>query len=172
MSNRRIRSIIGPSLSIHELRRLALGEDIVRWCDTVEPQLRQEWDTLAAQSAAMMHEMDTDMQRLSLMHCETPADYASRATEMMRIQEMQERQTAIMERRVRTFGQLSAGGAASIWAAMQRGTARQQQDKANEERTVKPRRRFRLVEAESAGNSAASDHAQPVDAEVIAEDGD
>lgn len=160
MSNRRIRSIIGPSLSIHELRRLALGEDIVRWCDQVEPGMREDWTAIQQQAARVMGELRADIDRLVLMPTDTAEERAERDTMMGAVQERLERQTAIMERQARTYQHLSAGGAASIWSAMQRGSARKQQDDQPSERPVKPYRKFGDVHK-------LKDGTQPVDAEVV-----
>lgn len=158
----RPRPVILPSMTPAERRRWALGPDLWDWCDKVEPILRGEVQAGMSDTANLAMVLREAVGKLTLMPCDSPAAVAAHDAELARLVELRERIVATQEREVRMFGQLSAGGAASYWAAMQKG-ARKQPDEDREERRVQPSRRFDR-------NRVLQQQSQPVDAEVVAED--
>jgi hypothetical protein len=85
------------------------------------------------------------------MPADTEPERAARDQALENAQARLERQTAILERQTKIYQSLSAGGAASIWAAAQKGTARKAQENESGPES-EPISRFvpkRLREAES-----------------------
>lgn len=141
MSQRKIRTI-QPSMTIGELRRLALGEELTKWSAEVEPELRKAADDQLTQLKSLIGENQRDILALELMEPVMDDEPEARKVEITRLTIQLERQTAVFDRLVNVYQRLSAGGAASIWAAMQRQSAPPPPTDAPE-RNVTPMRRLR-----------------------------
>jgi len=116
-----------------------------------------------------MGELRADVDRLTLLPCDTPEERETRDKALDAAQERLERQVRLMESQTRIYMNLSAGGAASIWAAMQRGTARKQQDEQQEREVKQPIRKWSDVQA---ARAARLGKAAPIDADAEVVDAD
>lgn len=167
MSNRKLRTF-SRGLSIHELRRMALGEELIRFCDEEEPKLRDMYIGLRAQIEALIAENAQNTLRLQLS---TPDDGEDERTFEERRNKAETRThekaanlISMAKDLQLLIDRMSAGGGAAVWAGMQRGMARQQQERQAEERPVKPFRKFGDVHK-------LQQQSQPVEAEVVEAEG-
>lgn len=128
-------------MTIGQLRQLALGEELTLWSAEQEPILRDRGEQLLSQLGATLAATQQDVLRLELMDCITEAEEQARKDEINRLTAVIERQAATYAKLVSVYHQLSAGGAASIWAAMQRAPVPPAEN-GNTERNATPARRF------------------------------
>lgn len=163
MSNRKLRTF-SRGLSIHELRRMALGEELIRFCDEEEPKIRSLYVTMREQIEGLAAENMQDTLRTQLMiqdEGETPKAFAERRNEALaRTHERAANLLGMLVDLDKLKDRMSAGGGAAVWAGMQRGMARQQAERQQEERPVKPFRKF-------GDSQLAKQSAQDVEAEVV-----
>lgn len=125
------RELAKLKLELAKLRRSATGEN------------PQEWEITNAELAIEKEAGKTDL----------------RKAEITRLTIQLERQVGILERLTGIYQKISAGGGASVWAALQRVAPMQpQQQPAADDRPVGPRRHFRP-------SNAMEIDAQSVDAE-------
>lgn len=168
MSNRKLRTF-SRGLSIHELRRMALGEELIRFCDEEEPKLRSLYRTMRDQIEGLASENAQDMLRAQIMlkeDDETPKAFEERRNgALARTHERAANLISMIRDLDKLIDRMSAGGGAAVWAGMQRGMARQQQERQAEERPVKPFRKFGDV------HKLQAQSAQPVEAEVVEAEG-
>lgn len=117
------------------IRAFALGPQLIGWSNAVEPKLRDKFDKLSALSDQLAEAIASDLTDLP----EAFIDPEQRASELNRIAVAHERLTNSLGKMVDIHSKLTAGGAASVWAAMQRIPSPPQID-APQERLVNTRR--------------------------------
>lgn len=99
-----------------QIRAFALGPQLIQWSNGVEPKLRERFDKLSELSDSLAEAIASDLQDLP----EAFIDPEQRASELNRIAVAHERLTNSLGKMVDIHSKLTAGGAASVWAAMQR----------------------------------------------------
>lgn len=102
--------------SAQRIRAFALGPQLIQWSNGVEPKLREKFDKLSALSDSLAEAIASDLNDLP----EAFIDPEQRASELNRIAVAHERLTNSLGKMVDIHSKLTAGGAASVWAAMQR----------------------------------------------------
>lgn len=147
MNNRKLRNL-RPGMSLATLRELALGEDLVKWSSETEPVLRKQCEDGLQQLSILISETQKDLLDLELgiEDGEDERQGEGRKSEITRLTIQLERQTGILKSQTEIYQKLSAGGGASVWAALQRLTPPQAPQR-EEERDAGPKRHFRSVKA-------------------------
>lgn len=116
-----------------------------------------------------MGELRADVDRLVLMSTESETERTARDSALELVQTRLERQALIIERMTKVYQSLSAGGAASIWAAAQKGTARRNQDESPDGPESAPISRFIPKRLRENAPQVAPQEGETVDAEVLPE---
>ena len=123
---------------IAKLRRLALGDGIVDWCNRTAPELMRRYDKAASNFEALQVEIDKDLSDLT---CELHDGL--RADELHRLVTLSERMLTMLQRQVEIHHKLTGGGAAAVWVGMQRlAITHPVSEDGPSERDATPRRRL------------------------------